>query len=116
MIVKQILEPLYRVKVLIIAKCSPAEANKMVIKHLGHDPEFDPQAYATLVEFEKGKQYILYLRKGDGDTKSHEISHLLDDVYSYRNIKHDCSCPACSEHRAYQQEGWQRIIRDALKS
>jgi hypothetical protein len=115
MIAREIFEPMYRVRVLVIAKCNAAEARKVIIKHLNYDTELDPKAYATLIAYEEGKQFILYLRRSDTDTIAHEASHILDDVYAYRGIAHNCGCASCSEHRAHQTEGWMRLIREAIK-
>jgi len=115
MIAREYVEPLYNVKLYVIAKCKPGEADKKVISLFGFNPEFDPKAYASIIQHEDGKHFIMYLRKTDAGTIIHEVSHMLDDVYTYRGIKHDCACASCSEHRAHQLDGWLRIIQLILK-
>jgi hypothetical protein len=104
MIAREVFEPLYRVKLFVISRCKPDKANKFIKKHFRYDAELDSKSYATVIQYEEGKQFILYFRKVDMQTIAHEASHILDDVYSYRGITHDCKCTACSEHRAHQQE------------
>jgi hypothetical protein len=115
MIAREIIEPLYRVKVFLLAKCTAEEANKKILKCLGYEAGLYEKDSGTLIQFKDGKHFIMWLRKTDNNTIGHECSHLIDDIYAYRGITHNCACGACSEHRAYQSNGWVDIIKAALK-
>jgi hypothetical protein len=115
MIARHIIEPLYRVEVSLLARCSAKEANAKIQKQFGFDAGLDDKSHGALIQNKDGKHFIMWLRKTDNNTIGHECSHLIDDIYAYRSITHDCACSACSEHRAYQVNGWADIIKAALK-
>jgi hypothetical protein len=115
MIVRQIDDPTYNVRLDIIANCTAEQANKFIKGKYNYDPELEAVAYGTLIQYKDGRHFIMWLKKIKPSIIIHEVSHLIDDVYSYRNIEHDGKCGACSEHRAYQITGWVDIVQKALK-
>jgi hypothetical protein len=73
-------------------------------------------AFGTLIQYREGKHFIMWLKQAKHSTIIHEVSHLIDDIYSYREIGHDGKCTACSEHRAYQTTAWVEMILKAIKT
>jgi hypothetical protein len=114
-IARQINDPVYDVRLDVIASCSAQDANKFIKRKYNYDPELDGLSFGTLIQYKNGKHFIMWLKSIKNNTIVHEVSHLIDDIYSYRDIQHDCKCSACSEHKAYQTTGWVDIIKKALK-
>ena len=109
-------EPIFNVTVHLMWQCTYEQANKRLYSKFNTITDLESLDAGALVQIVNGKSFVIWLTRLDTRTVSHEVSHLIDDIYSYRCIEHTDKCKGCSEYKAYYLSYWiSKILKEIRK-